>query len=182
MEDKIQFEPLTSDKLAIVKDFECGTEPWQKEVSNWITGKSDDCAAKALKDRRCKIFLYRTPSDEIVGFGALGKTNGEWPDGDSDRRRVAIIPWMGIYSKFCGKPGVKGEPNYSDRIIIDLIYKAKATNLPLLVLYVHPKNAAAIKVYSRNHFVRSKSIVMKAEEASQPDYIGMWFDLAALEL
>lgn len=108
MPDHIQREVLTREKLALFHDFDCGEsedQPWVQAVNDWITGRSaDDCAAIDIKNRRCKVFLYRNQSGELIGFGSLGKTKAEWPMPDGPRIPVAIIPWIGLHKRYHGEP------------------------------------------------------------------------------
>jgi GNAT superfamily N-acetyltransferase len=172
--DLIRWEPMTLDSLKLFAEFECGREPWDVEVANWITGKSEDCAEKDIRDKRCKVYLYRNSADQPIGFTALGKTKGEWPEAASPRLPVAIIPWMGIHKSFHGHPNGPDEIRYSDQIIADVVYKAQSFGRRYLVLFVHPKNIPAIKVYRRNGFASSDRTLAGNE------HVGMWMDLSAL--
>jgi len=165
---------MTPDNLKLFVNFECGDEPWDVEVADWITGISEDCAATDIRDRRCKVYLYRNNIGEPIGFAAVGKSNGEWPDGISPRLAVAIIPWMGIHKDFHGRPNGPDEIRYSDQIIADVVHKALGFGRRYLVLFVHPKNAAAIKVCARNGFAASN------RKATGNQHVGMWLDLSAL--
>jgi GNAT superfamily N-acetyltransferase len=174
MPDLIRWEPLAIKHLPLFETFHCGYGPWDIEVADWITGKSEDCAAKDIRERRCKIFLYRNQVDDVIGFAALGKTNGEWPNNADPCVPVAIIPWMGLRTKFHGRPAGAGEIRYSDQIVADVVYKAKALGRKHLVLFVHPENAGAIKVYERNGFEHSDKVLEENE------YRGMWMDISSL--
>src|SRR5437588_494581 len=70
-----------SGHLSRVKDFECGTQPWEVEVSDWI--KAPRGAGGALDDMAnlgTRVWLYETEADELVGYGSLGETFWRWPD------------------------------------------------------------------------------------------------------
>ena len=88
---------------------------------------------------------------------------------------MTIIPWMGLHKKYHGRPTGDGEIRYSDQIVADLVFKAKKNfGLRYLVLFVHPQNAAAIKVYGRNGFEKSDKVLEENE------YLGMWMDISSL--
>jgi hypothetical protein len=175
MPDQIRREPLTLKLLPQFEHFHCGHDPWDVEVADWITGRSADCVAVDIQERRCKVFAYRNRADDLIGFAALGKTNGEWPQQTSPRLPVAIIPWMGLHTKFHGRPGGEGEVRYSDQIVADLVYEAAQYKRRYLVLFVHPQNVGAIKVYSRNGFERSDKTLAEGE------HVGMWMDISGVQ-
>jgi len=166
MPDLIQREVLTKEKLALFHDFDCGEsadQPWVQAVNDWITGRSaDDCAALDIKNRRCKVFLYRNQAGDLIGFGSLGKTKAQWPMPDGPKIPVAIIPWIGLDKRYHGQPkGQDADGNeeirYSDQIVADLVYEAKNYNVEALFLFVDPRNTGAIRLYSRNGFASSNA-------------------------
>lgn len=166
MPDKIRREDLTLDKLALFSDFDCGDEPWQRPVSDWIRCQSSDpsdSADKSIKSKRCKAYLYRNKDGKLIGFGTLGKSKWNWPKLTDPKIPVVIIPWIGIAKPFHGQPTGENEVRYSDQIIADLYHLAKAYGLELLVLYVDPRNLSAIKVYKRNGFAANTE-TLEAEE------------------
>ena len=56
--------------LAKVEDFDCGDEPHERELAEWI--KTESVTALA---RGTQVWLYATSEKEIVGFGSLGTSN-----------------------------------------------------------------------------------------------------------
>lgn len=163
MPDLIVCEKVTKDKLRLFRDFHCGQDRWARAVAEWITGRSPECAARDIENRRCKVYLYRNQAGQVIGFGAVGTTNGEWPNAEDPRIPVAIIPWLGLHSDFHGKPNGPNEVRYSDQILADLVYKAKATGRKYVVLFVDPENQAAIRLYARNGFDRSDKPLLAGE-------------------
>jgi hypothetical protein len=174
MPDFITCEKLTLDKLQLFGNFDCGDEPWSSAVCDWIRGMSRDCAELDIKKRRCRTFLYRNSAEQVIGFGAIGTTNGEWPRSEDPRLPVAIIPWLGIGRQFHGLPKGNDEIRYADQILADLVYKAKDTGRRYLVLFVDPRNARAIRLYERNGFEKSNKLLNEGE------HMGMFLDLESV--
>jgi ribosomal protein S18 acetylase RimI-like enzyme len=176
MPDQIICEKLSRDKLHLFRHFHCGEDRWARAVAEWITGRSPECAAKDIQDRRCKVYLYRNQAAQVIGFGAVGTTKGEWPNASDPKISVAIIPWLGLHSGFHGQPIGPDEIRYSDQILADLVYKAKATGRKYLVLFVDPENAAAIRLYERNGFERSEKPLLAGE------HMGMSLNLESVSV
>src|SRR5207244_3529887 len=110
-------------------------------------------AAKALKGKT-RIWAYATPDKRVVGFGSLGKTkwhlteeDGKQPDPKA-KVRVQIIPALAVHEEFQGQ-------GISYGIVRHLIQEAKLLMdqvSPILGLYVHEQNGAAIHVYKKVGF------------------------------
>src|SRR5438046_1556169 len=96
---RIDFTPDMTSRPE-VQAFECGSEVWQREVSNWIKGQ----CLEEMGDDGCRIWLYVSEADGFVGFGSLGTTLWSWPKNSSPRVNIALIPMLGIDRHFWGKP------------------------------------------------------------------------------
>src|SRR5262245_13120357 len=116
-------DPFTAAKLADVQDFDCGGKPFETEVSDWIKGPEgvEDTALGNLKQGNCRVWLYRLPNGQIVGFSSLGKSNWRFPD-TGKREDISIIPHLGVKLVFQGQPkGVPREERYAYQIMSHLI-------------------------------------------------------------
>jgi GNAT superfamily N-acetyltransferase len=163
---------ITKNDLGLFAGFRCGNEPYQKALADWIATD----AAKAIKDKT-RVFAYVTSDKpyQVVGYGSLGKTRWQLTkeDGQQDpeeKVRVQIIPALAVHEDFQGH-------GISYVIVNHLIQEAKLLIdvSPLLGLYVHEKNAAAIHVYTKVgfHFVDG---LEHADETGRN--LGMVYELA----
>jgi GNAT superfamily N-acetyltransferase len=146
--------PFTKDLLSEVADFECGGKPYETEVSDWIKTDGPESALEAMQKFGTKVWLY-VEEGNIVGFGSLGVSNWNWPEPTTKPRvRVNLIPMVGIQSRYHGKPDGPTEQRFSTQIMLDLIDEARRNTdaKPVLGLFVHPDNAAAIRFYRRIGF------------------------------
>src|SRR5947209_8281695 len=99
MADLLRFVVFTPDLLDLVRDFDYGNEPYQKELADWVRNE----AATAL-ERGTKVWLYVNQADEIVGYGSLGVTRWKYPDPSSRKAELVVIPAVAIRREFWGKP------------------------------------------------------------------------------
>src|SRR5712691_4411166 len=99
MSDLLQPVRFTPDLLAEVQEFDCGVEPYQHELAVWLL--RDAVAASA---RGTKVWLYANQADEVVGFGSLGLTRWKYPQADSAKLGLLIIPALAVRRVFWGKP------------------------------------------------------------------------------
>lgn len=81
--------------LPLVKDFHCGDEFWDREVSDWI--KTPSLALKDMRRKRpCSVWLHINDDDSIVGFSSLCESNWEgYP-------KLSIIPNVAVATEFQG--------------------------------------------------------------------------------
>ena len=107
--------PFTEELLSAVADFECGSEPYEAEVADWIKNKGPGCVLDAMKKYGTHVWLYINEENDVVGFGSLGKTRWNWPDPTNPRVSVNLMPMVGIRSKYHGKPEGLSEERYSPR-------------------------------------------------------------------
>src|ERR1700722_20942655 len=111
MADLLHFIDLTPEVLAEVKGFDCGSEPFQIELADWLTQH-----ALAALSRGTKVWLYANEADEVVGYGSLGHTRWKYPDADSPKTALVIIPAVALQRVFWGKPDGSPENRYSSQI------------------------------------------------------------------
>src|SRR5258708_271699 len=114
-------QPITfaPELLAELSGFDCGDEPHQRELARWLLHESTDALG-----RGSKLWLYANGSNDIVGFGSLGETRWKYPDGDSPRRAVVIIPAVAIQRAYWGLPKGQPENRYSSQIMRHLLAEA----------------------------------------------------------
>jgi ribosomal protein S18 acetylase RimI-like enzyme len=150
----LQAIPFTADLLATVQAFDCGSEPWELEVSDWIKRPAGQDGAVDALARGTSVWLYVNDAGELVGFGSLAKTEQRWPAAKDPKVAASIIPWVAVDRRFWGQPPGPPEERYASQILDDLISKALLTRdeRPLLVLYVHVNNQRAIAFYQRPYF------------------------------
>jgi GNAT superfamily N-acetyltransferase len=147
-------QAFTLADLPEVQDFHCGDEPYEKEVADWLKGPDAPDADSALTsikhpERPSRVWLYKL-GDEIVGFGALAKTDWRWPGKNNDPKLpLSIVIWVGVQAKYWGQPPGTKEERYSVQILDDLVAEAavEAKTHPVLGLFVHKDNKRAIKFY-----------------------------------
>lgn len=144
--------PFDENLLPLVQDFDCGEDPWERDVSNWLKRTDlDDCAVRRIRDGRCRVWLYAIGRDRIVGFGSLGRAR--WilsdPGGGARSALVHIIPFIGVHTEFQGRPRRSRSGSYAYRILRHLLLQAAnvADVESLIGLYVHERNARAIRFY-----------------------------------
>lgn len=172
--------PFTVDHLPAVEGFFCGSEEWERELSEWIQNPGEGGALHDVRARDCQVWLYYTERDGVIGFGSLGTTEWHWPTRKGHKRRLASLPMVAVRRDMWGKPD--GPPNrrWSSLILDDLIEEAFAlverTGCePVLGLWVDERNTRAIKFYSENDF-RMYAIRRKV---SEPD---RWLQTMYLDL
>ena len=68
--------------LPKVQNFDCGTEAWEREVSDWI--KTPEGAIEALADGTA-VWLYATEEGDLVGSDPLGKPRNDGPNRKTPR-------------------------------------------------------------------------------------------------
>jgi ribosomal protein S18 acetylase RimI-like enzyme len=149
MPDLLQPVAFAPELLDEVRDFDCGDEPYQKELPAWLLQDAIPALARGTK-----VWLYANQANEVVGYGSLGLTRWKYPDAGSPKTGLVIIPAVAVRRAFWGKPEGPPEDRYSSQIMRHLLAEALAWpgSLPALGLLVHPDNQAAIKLYERLGF------------------------------
>ena len=141
---------------ARLRDFDCGDEPYAREIAEWIKSSGPEGVLDELKNRPdLHVWIYTLDDDTIVGYGALLKE--KWKlEGAKKKVPIVLVSNVGMRREFHGQPkGVDSRfDKYSSQILRHLIRTAK-TNHPRiqwLGLYVHPDNAPAISLYVWHEF------------------------------
>jgi len=156
--ERVQF---TADLLPGVQHFDCGSEPWELIVSEYLkapANEPDSAVASTLlpnnHPHHARVWLYINQDGELVGFGALAKGNQRYPKPKDDPIPVSVLTYLAIDKRFHGKPEVPSEQRYATRILRSLIDEAKytAVDRPLLILFVDESNEKAIRFYQRAGF------------------------------
>lgn len=155
MPDALSKANFTLDDLPTVQSFDCGSEPWELEVSNWLKGPpNSDCAAATIQ-KGSKVWLYGLDSGRIVGFGSLGTTEWRWTGKKDPYVPLSVILSYGVHKDFKKQPP-SDDPNnhYSGQILGDLIEEAidLRDTKPILGLCVDGRNTKAIHLYKRFQF------------------------------
>ena len=148
MPDALQAIPFSKKLLTHVKDFDFGDEPYQQELGYWLRAESLSAIQFGTQ-----VWLYANRDNEIVGYGSLGLDDWNPPEGTGID--LLVIPAVALRKEYWGHPPeAEREDRYSSKILRHLIERAEAMprKLPLLGLFVHPDNAAAIKLYERHGF------------------------------
>jgi len=139
--------------LPEVNDFECGTNNWSRDVSDWI--KND--AIRLMERRKTAVWLYENEEHHQVGYGSLGVTIWPLVFPEDPKKRLQILPSLGVRSAFQNR-------GYAKEICADLIKEAQEffdkerqggrELYPFLGLFVHPENHIAKAVYQSLGFRR----------------------------
>src|SRR4051794_16701173 len=62
--------PFIESHLQRVADFDCGSMPYQTEVSDWI--KSRNGVLRDMAEFGTEVWFYETKNQDIIGFTSLG--------------------------------------------------------------------------------------------------------------
>jgi ribosomal protein S18 acetylase RimI-like enzyme len=140
--------------LPQVQAFDCGNEPWQRELADALKAPRGTGGVLDGLDQGTRAWLYLDNDGNLVGYGSLGDSVQRWPGPKDPQIPVSIIPWLAVDRRFWGKPPGHPEQRYSTLILGDLISEArcKQDERPLLILFVHVDNVAALKLYERAGF------------------------------
>lgn len=185
MSDGLVKEAFTHDDLPEVQSFDCGEEPFAREVSNWLKGPLEaDSAITSINhpQRPGKVWLYRLENGTLVGFGALAKSEWRWKGKKDPKIPLTVIIWVGIDKAFRGKPDGPREGRYSSQILDDLIAEAledKQTH-PVLGLFVQTANTRAIELYRRAGFTEKLDTYTDKETGIEYQRMAMILDSDAL--
>lgn len=143
-------EALLSNPLvaAQVAAFECGSEPWELEVAEWLKRpKGGEGAIDAALAEGTFVLLYWTPVRELAGYGCVGPGTLKWPNPNKSQPILTTaIPMLGV-AKAMQRKG------YGKQILDDLLAFAltRVAERRIVVLSVHEKNPGA-KLYEKRNF------------------------------
>jgi hypothetical protein len=143
---RVSITPFTAEMLPLVQDFDCGSDPWCGELNKWIK------SGEAIADKDAlgtQVWLYMR-GKIVIGYGSVGTTrrpfNGSW-------KNVVLIPMVAIQRHFHGRPRwAEKDERYSGQIMNHLLNEALQYRLADLILYVHPQNIGAKKLYTKFGF------------------------------
>src|SRR3984957_21242955 len=83
--------------LPEVRNFHCGDERWDLEVSEWIKSASgDNSVIEDMNRFGTEVWLHRDDQGALVGFSSLGETKYTWPVGSKKKEIVSVIPFIGV--------------------------------------------------------------------------------------
>ena len=143
--------------LPEVQAFDCGDDPWDLEVAEWIKSPSgDNSVLEDMKQFGTEVWLHRDEDGQLVGYSSLGQTKYTWPVGTKKKETVNVIPFIGVQKEFQGEPKDAEDRNdkYAYQILDELLsYAAGIRNrFPLIALSVDVRNTRAIKFYRHRGF------------------------------
>lgn len=169
------FDPADRSRFA---DFDCGGDPWSRQVSEWIRGPD----ATDSRRRGTRIWGFENESAEVVGFGSLGTSRWRWPLPDGPHLSVLLIPMLGVASRFQGLPA-DPQSRFAVRILSHLIAEARQRIAEIgatgrepppewLLLLVHQDNLRAIRFYERCGFLRIPDVVRRNNHCVMKLWLG----------
>lgn len=144
---------FSKERLDTVKDFYCGSNPWETEVADWI--KSPDGALDTMNARGASVWLYASKKDGFVGYSSLATTDWNYPTKKDPKVSHRHVLYMGIRYELRREPlGARREDRYAYQIMRDLAAEVlKDARYPnMMSLYVHPDNVRAIRFYENYGF------------------------------
>jgi hypothetical protein len=102
--------------LPDVQGFHCGDERWEREVADWLKSPSGPNSAREdLHKYGTEVWLHRTEEGELVGVSSLGESQWSWPPPRGPKRRISIIPCVGLHKALQGQPRDAPQKNASRR-------------------------------------------------------------------
>jgi hypothetical protein len=147
--DKLPFDRSLAH---LVAGFDCGSAPYAREVSDFITGKTGDVWV-AIEQLGMQAWLYRE-GVEVVGFGSLSLQDVYLDESNEPLGRLLVIPYFAVQARFHKHPPGDYRQFYSRQIFRDLVAEARRhpSGLKTLALYVDPANIGAIRLYADPEF------------------------------
>lgn len=137
------FRPITEDdcKRTDVAEFNCGDEPWQTEVAEFLTSGE---ALKLHKPDRKLTLLYCQDGGEgdVMGYASIVRKRGNL--GDESVPYLHIV-YFGVGINLQGH-------GHGTRMLGILKAVAEAGGAAFIDLFVHERNLRAIQMYERNGF------------------------------
>jgi hypothetical protein len=147
-----------------VLDFECGDDPWQRDVADYIkTPLGFAGAAQAVEEGQADAWLYETDAGEVIGYATLVQANWYIRHPNEPRFRqhlTQVLACVGVRSHFWGVPeGTSHRDCYAWQIADDVMAMAKNNLNVNPILYpgvgaqVLPENGRALAFLQRYGFV-----------------------------
>src|SRR5665213_2509602 len=152
MPRRLEKSPFAPQDIDLFQTFSCSDELWEREVSDFIQGKSNGVLLDL--ERGNQVWYYYTREEGIVGFASLGESKWRWPLPGDSAVPLNLISMLGIDRRFWGQPEGPAEDRFSAQILDDVIIEARSPALrkPLLGLFVHIDNHRAKRLYQRAGF------------------------------
>jgi len=147
-------EQFSEERLPDVEEFCCGNEVWSTASEEWIKAPADSerGAIWSIKRHHNQVWLYFSPSQQLVGFGAVGPARWRWPLSGGLYKPWSYIPQIAVAFRFRGPPAGPKSERYSHQIMAHLILESLAHDTELLGLHVHRDNSRAIAFYQGFNF------------------------------
>jgi hypothetical protein len=148
--------PFSAALLPDVQGFDCGTDPWETEVSDWIKEPSLERygALSDLANRGTEVWLLRlgSPQGPVVGCASLGESRWPLKPSPNPRTIISTVPNMAIQTPQKGGSDENGK--FSDQFLdlLKFVAQGHAERQRFIGLYVHPNNAPAIRLYQRHKY------------------------------
>jgi len=158
--------------------FSCGVEPWSLHVTDWIRGSD---VLESMTKWGTRVWLFETPTGDVVGFGSVGTSQWRWPPPDGAKTTIVLVPMLGIDARYRGQPP---DPTwrYSRQLMSHLIAEGQRTarewngdaetKPQWLVLMVHRDNTRAIKFYEQCGFELIPNVVRRKDHFVMKVWIG----------
>lgn len=151
--DVVEF---TREQQGLVQGFDCGSAPWSRAISEWITGPD---VLQSIQKYGTRVFLYFTIPNSLVGYGSIGRVSWSYPYPHGERQQFAIIPRLGIQVPFQhGPAGTASHERYSHQIMRHLLTEAQALGTEFVGVQLHRDNIGAKKLYDNFGFLVSDEI------------------------
>jgi hypothetical protein len=169
MAAKLKKVKLEEKHRDLVKDFYCGSLPYETPMAEWIKKQAFWCQEKP--GAKIKTWLYFTTDGaplspkNLVGYASLNTDNIpiEEPNGNPGVIKFLTLPMLAVQEDFKRQPENASNPEekYSRQIVRDIqneamlrLRRSDAPPEPWLVLIVYPDAEPAQRLYLSCGFVR----------------------------
>jgi hypothetical protein len=106
----------------LLENFSCGTTESAEQAMSWILGDGYPSVLNEM-NRGTRVWLYRNPKGQWVGFGSLGTT--VWML-QGIRTELQLMPMLGVFAEHQGHPKPEsGDAKYCYQIVDHLIDEAE---------------------------------------------------------
>jgi ribosomal protein S18 acetylase RimI-like enzyme len=150
--------PVSLDAIPIGLD----DPDWAQDICNWNWEPEDTYVRdmiqvdipERVRYRNCRIWSFRDPNNEVVGFGTMDVWT-DWSELSGDSRQHTYIPLLGVNKE-------RRKPGYGTFIVNYLIEEATVTVSELgeqcqdyLFLDVYADRTKAISIYEHSGFEKA---------------------------